>query len=87
MSKDLYTQIKVVENLVKGDSYKEARKLLSTAEQTCNNLESLMEPDNRIQTNIVNNRRREITWIHDAIQQSTTKAKGKPVRKHVSKSK
>ena len=47
MSKDLYTQIKFVENLVKGDSYKEARKRLSTAEETCNNLESLMSPDNQ----------------------------------------
>ena len=87
ISKDLYTQIKVVENLVKGDSYKEARKLLSTAEETCNNLESLMAPDNRIQKNIVNNRRREITWIQDAIQQGTAKAKAKPVRKRASKSK
>ena len=87
ISKDLYTQIKVVENLVKGDSYKEARKRLSTAEATCNNLESLMTPDNRIQKNIVNNRRLEITWIQDAIQQSMAKAKNKPVRKRVSKSK
>ncbi|MGA2367383.1 MAG: hypothetical protein ABSF74_02270 [Dehalococcoidia bacterium] len=87
ISKDLYTQIKVVENLVKGDLYKEARKLLSAAEATCNNLESLMEPDNRIQTNILNNRRREISWIQEAIQHNTAKAKVKPVRKPASKTK
>ncbi|MGA2159483.1 MAG: hypothetical protein WB588_07260 [Dehalococcoidia bacterium] len=86
-SKDLYTQIKVVENLIKGDQFKEARKLLPTAEKACNNLESLMTEDNRIQKNIVTNRRREINWIHDAIQQNTAKAKSKPVRKPASKSK
>ena len=82
-SKDLYTQIKVVENLIKGDQLKEARKLLPTAEKACNNLESLMAEDNKI----VNNRRLEITWIHDAIQQSMAKAKSKTARKPASKSK
>jgi hypothetical protein len=86
-SKDLYTQIKVVENLIKGDQLKEARKLLPTAEKACNNLESLMAEDNKIQRNIVNNRRLEITWIHDAIQQSMAKAKSKTARKPASKSK
>ena len=86
-SKDLYTQIKLVENLIKEDQYKEARKLLPTAEKACNNLESLMTEDNRIQKNIVTNRRREINWIQDAIQQNTAKEKSKPVRKPASKSK
>jgi hypothetical protein len=87
ISKDLSTQIKEVENLVRDDQFKEARKLLPAAQENCNNLESLMAPDNRIQRNIVNNRRQEIVWIQDAIQVGTAKAKAKPVRKRVSKSK
>ena len=87
ISKDLYMQIKVVENLVKGDLYKEAGKLLTTAEETCSNLESLMTPDNTIQTKIVNNRRREIHWIQDAIQHGLAKVKSKPVKKRTAKSK
>jgi hypothetical protein len=46
-----------------------------------------MAEDNKIQRNIVNNRRLEITWIHDAIQQSMAKAKSKTARKPASKSK
>ena len=81
MSKDLYTQIKVVENLVKGDLYKEAGKLLKTAQENCDNLESLMTPDNAIQTRIIDNRRREIGWIQDAIRHGMAKAASKPAAK------
>lgn len=81
ISKGLYTQIKVIESLVKEDLFKEATKLLSTAEETCGNLESLVEPDNKIQTHIVNNRRREIGWLHDAIQHGSIKKHSKPGKK------
>ncbi len=85
ISKELYTQIKVVEDLVKSDLYKEAGKLLSTAEETCRNLESLMTEDNKIQTHIVDNRRREIHWIQDAIQQGLAKGRSKPVKRRTAK--
>jgi len=81
ISKDLYNQIKYIENLVKGDLFKEADKLLSTAEKTCGNLESAMTPDNRLQLHIISNRRQEIDWLHKDIQQGLTKIKNKPVKK------
>lgn len=85
ISKDLYTQIKFIESQVKGDLFKEAAKLLSTAEETCENLESAMKPDNQIQTHIVDNRRREIHWLHDEIQQGLIKKHSKPVKKRKTK--
>jgi hypothetical protein len=88
ISKELYTQVKIVEDMVKGDLYKEAGKMLLTAEQNCRSLESLMEEDNKIQAHIVDNRRREIKWIQDAIQIGLAKARAKkPVKKRVAKSK
>ena len=86
LSRDLYTQIKIVETLVKGSLFKEAKKMLSKAEASCENLESLMSEDNKIQMHIISNRRLEIHWIHDAIQQGL--AKNKPVvKKRVTKPK
>jgi hypothetical protein len=86
ISKELYTQIKVVEDMVRSDLYKEAGKMLSTAEQNCRNLESLMEEDNKIQSHIVDNRRREIVWIQDAIELGLAKTRAKkPVKKRAAK--
>ena len=85
ISKDLFNQIKYIESTVKEDLFKEAAKLLSTAEETCGNLESAMKPDNQVQTNIVKNRRREIHWLHDEIQQGLTKKQSKPVKKRQTK--
>jgi hypothetical protein len=85
ISKDLFNQIKYIEITVKDDLFKEAAKLLSTAEETCGNLESAMIPDNQIQTHIVSNRRREIHWLHDEIQQGLVKKHSKPVKKRKTK--
>lgn len=85
ISKDLFNQIKFIESQVKGDLFKEAAKLLSTAEETCGNLESAMSTDNHVQTHIVSNRRREIHWLHDEIQQGLTKKQAKPVKKRKAK--
>ncbi len=85
VSRDLFKQIRVVETLIKGDMFKEARKLLPAAEEACNNLEQLMEPDNRIQRNIMYNRRREVSWIQDSIRQSNAKAGGRPTGRASSK--
>ncbi len=88
VSRDLYMQIKVVEDMVKGELFKEAVKLLTTAEETCKNLESLMEEDNKIQIHIVANRQREIVWIQESIQEGLAKSKKKPaVNKRAAKSK
>jgi hypothetical protein len=88
ISKELYTQVKIVEDMVKSDLYKEAGKMLLTAEQNCRSLESLMEEDNKIQAHIVDNRRREIKWIQDAIQLGLAKARSKkPVKKRAARSK
>lgn len=87
ISKDLYMQIKVAENLVKGDLFVEADELLSTIKENCRNLESLMTQDNKIQTRIVANRQREIHWIHDAIQHGLAKTHSKPVKKRTAKAK
>jgi len=84
ISKDLYNQIKFIESRVKDDSFKDAVKLLSTAEKTCEHLESVMTPDNQLQTHIVNNRRLEIRWLHDNIEQGLKKKK-KPVKKRLPK--
>lgn len=81
ISKDLTNQIKFIESTVRDDLFKEAAKLLSTAEETCGNLESAMVPDNQVQTKIVSNRRLEIHWLHDEIQQGLIKKSGKPVKK------
>jgi hypothetical protein len=85
ISRDLYAQIKIVEDLVSDDLYKEAGKMLSEVEEHCKSLESLMEEDNKIQVHIVANRRREIGWIQDAIQQGQAKAKSKPVKRRATK--
>jgi predicted nucleotidyltransferase len=88
VSRDLYMQIKVVEDMVKGELFKEAVKLLTTAEETCKSLESLMEEDNKIQIHIVANRQREIVWIQESIQEGMAKSKKKPaVKKRAAKSK
>jgi hypothetical protein len=88
ISKELYTQIKAVEDLVRSNLYKEAAKMLTAAEKACDNLESLMLPDNKIQANIISNRRREITWTQDAIQHGLANAKIKSAtKKRVAKSK
>jgi len=85
ISKDLFNQIKFIESLVKGDLFKEAVRLLSTAEETCGNLESVMKPDNQLQTHIVNNRRLEIRWLHDDIQQGLIEKHNKPTKKRNAK--
>jgi hypothetical protein len=47
-----------------------------------------MEEDNKIQTHIIDNRKREIKWIQDAIKIGLAKARSKkPVKKRVAKSK
>ena len=84
ISKDLFNQIKLIEIRVKEDSFKEAVKMLATAEKTCEHLESMMTPDNLLQTHIVNNRRLEIGWLHDNIQQGLQKKK-KPAKKRTTK--
>jgi len=84
ISKDLYNQIKFIESRVKDDSFKDAVKLLSAAEKTCEHLESMMTPDNLTQTHIISNRRLEIGWLHDNIEQGLKK-KRKPVKKRTPK--
>ncbi|MBN1374771.1 MAG: hypothetical protein JXA01_01310 [Dehalococcoidia bacterium] len=88
MSKDLYMQLRRVEDLVKGDLFKEAVKKLTGVEETCRNLETLIEEDNKIQQRIVDNRRREIKWIEESIEQGTAKLKSKSgaARKRAAKS-
>lgn len=81
ISKELSTQIKFIESTVREDLFKEAAKLLSAAEATCGNLESAMTPDNLVQTKIVSNRRLEINWLHDEIQQGLTRKAAKPAKK------
>jgi hypothetical protein len=73
ISKDLYTRIKIIENMVKGNLYKEAQRQLSSAEESCGNLESLVEPDNKVQARIVSNRRMEIHWLEDSIKHGLIK--------------
>ena len=85
ISKELYMQIKVVENLTKDGQYKEASKLLSSAEKACGNLESLVQEDNKVQTHIVHNRRQEISWLHDSIQTGLTKKPAVRATKRVRK--
>jgi len=75
ISKDLFNQIKMIETRVKEDSFKDAVKLLTVAEKTCQQLESLMTPDNQLQSHIVSNRRQEISWLHDNIQLGMQKRK------------
>ena len=75
ISKDLFNQIKFIESRVKDDSFKDAVKLLAAAEKTCEHLESVMTPDNQLQSHIVSNRRLEISWLHDNIQQGMQKRK------------
>jgi hypothetical protein len=75
ISKDLFNQIKFIESRVKDDSFKDAVKLLAAAEKTCEHLESVMTPDNQLQSHIVSNRRQEISWLHDNIQQGMQKRK------------
>lgn len=88
ISRDLYTQIKFIEDLVKGDQFKGAGKRLKTAEETCRDLESLMDEDNKIQIHIVSNRQREIRWIQESIQEGLAKTKKKPAaKKRAAKSK
>lgn len=85
ISKDLFNQIKCIESTVREDAFKEAARLLSAAEKTCVNLESAMLPDNQVQTKIVSNRRLEIHWLHDEIQQGLTKKTGKPIKRRKTK--
>ncbi|GEM_PF-471915 len=75
ISKDLFNQIKLIETRVKEDSFKDAVKMLAVAEKTCQQLESLMTPDNQLQSHIVSNRRQEMSWLHDNIQQGLQKKK------------
>ncbi|MFA5078075.1 MAG: hypothetical protein WC541_01160 [Dehalococcoidia bacterium] len=75
ISKDLFNQIKFIESRVKDDSFKDAVKLLAAAEKTCEHLESVMTPDNQLQSHIVSNRRLEISWLHDNIQEGMQKRK------------
>jgi hypothetical protein len=85
IGKDLCRQIKVIQSLVKGKTFKEAAMRLSTAEATCENLESLMKPDNELQRRIVNNRRLDISMLHDAIQGGLKISRRKPVQKRTVK--
>ncbi|MBN1689387.1 MAG: hypothetical protein JW901_00020 [Dehalococcoidia bacterium] len=88
MSKDLSLQIRRVEDLIKGDLYKEAINKLTGIEEACRNLEILMNEDNKIQQRIVDNRRQEIKWITEDIEQGTAKLKSKSgiARKRTTKS-
>ena len=83
--RELHTQINVIENLVSGDLFKEAAKLLSAAEKTCESLESLINADNEIQKRIVTNRRWEIKWIRDAIQEASLKKTKTTVKRRKAK--
>ena len=87
ISKDLYTQIKVIESMVKSDLFKEAHKMLSTAEKNFGKLESAIAADNPVQTHIVNNRRLEIQWLQDSVKRGLLKRPVKPVKKRNSKQK
>ena len=81
INRDLHTQIKVIENLVRVDLFKEATKLLPTAEETCESLASLMKSDNTIQRRIVSNRQLDIKWLGDTIQEASIKKAKSPVKK------
>jgi hypothetical protein len=85
ISKDLTMQIKVVENLAKDGQFKEAGRLLTSAEKACGNLESLAQEDNKVQTHIVHNRRQEIGWLQDTIQNGLVKKPATRLKKRASK--
>jgi P2-related tail formation protein len=85
VSKDLCMQIKLIENLLKQNLFNEADELMQQATKCCRTLESLMAEDNKIQTRIVANRQKEITWIQDAIQGNIKKTVGKSAKKRKTK--
>ncbi len=85
ISKDLYTQIKVIESLVKGDLFKESQGMLSTAEVTFGKLMLTIKSDNQLQTHILSNRRLEIGWLRDAIQHGLTIRLSKTAKKRNTK--
>lgn len=85
MSKNLSLQIKVIEDLVKHKLFGEADALMSNATKCCHTLESLMVEDNKIQVHIIENRQKELTWIQDAISNSSSKTQKKSVVKRNSK--
>lgn len=86
LSKDLYLQVHVIENLVKSSVFKEAGKRLSAAKEACENLDSLVEPENEIQRRIVTNRKLEIHWLDTAIQVELAKnPKKAPAKKRAAK--
>jgi hypothetical protein len=86
LSKDLYTQVHVIENLVKSSVFKEANTRLSAARKICDNLETLVEPENELQRRIVTNRKLEIHWLDTAIQVALAKnPKKAPAKKRAAK--
>lgn len=82
-SKNLYSQIKIIEDLTKSGQFKEANRLLLAAEKNCGNLELMVQSDNKLQTHIINNRRQEIRWLHDTIDHGLVKSPSKRKKKSV----
>ena len=72
-SRDLYTQIHIIESLVKSNVFSEARTRLQAARQSCEHLQSLAEPENNLQKRILTNRRLEIQWLETAIKEAGKK--------------
>jgi hypothetical protein len=85
MSKDLYTEIHFIENLLKSNVFKEADGRLSTAKKTCKHLDALVEPENLIQRKIVTNRQTEILWLETAVQIGLAKSSKTAVKKRTAK--
>lgn len=81
ISKDLCMQIRIIEELLKCKSYIEADALMPKATKSCRTLESLMTEENKIQTHIVENRQKEISWIQDTLKDNLKKTPSKPVKK------
>ncbi len=84
-NRDLHSQINVIESLLRIDLFKEATKLMSTAEETCESLASMMKSDNEIQRRIVTNRRLDMKWLGVAIQEASLKKTKSPVKKRKAK--
>jgi len=73
LSRDLYTQIHVMESLIKSNVLGDVGVRLSAAKQSYSHLESLAEPENKLQCHILANRKMEIHWLDTAIQVALAK--------------
>ena len=85
LSRDLYTQVHVIEDLVRSSVWDEAGERLQAAKGSCDHLETLVEEDNQVQRRIVTNRKLEIHWLDTAIQAAQEKSPKKTVKRRAAK--